>query len=80
LPEGPLDRGNGLRRAQPDGRTAMHSWKVGSAFALVFVGLTVGAATCLTGTGQEDVNWLRDYEGARAVARQTGEPLFVAFR
>jgi hypothetical protein len=58
----------------------MDSWKVGSAFALVFVGLTVGAATCLTGTGQEDVNWLRDYEGARAAARQTGEPLFVAFR
>jgi hypothetical protein len=62
------------------GELLMHSWKMGSAFALVLVGLTVGAATCLTGNGQEDVNWLRDYEGARAVARQTGEPLFVAFR
>jgi len=58
----------------------MQSWKMGSAFALVVVGLTVGAGTCLTGNGQADVNWLSDYEGARAAARQTGEPLFVAFR
>lgn len=30
--------------------------------------------------GASEITWLRDYDVARAYARQTGQPLLVSFR
>jgi len=37
-------------------------------------------ATHAHGVGQDQTNWLTDYEQARKVARATGKPLFIVFR
>jgi hypothetical protein len=58
----------------------MDSWRMGGAVALALIGLTVGAAMCLTGNSEGDVGWLGSCDDARSIARKTGKPLFVAFR
>ena len=59
----------------------MQSWKIGLLAAL---GLPAVAGSSLMGrqaqTQPAGPKWLSDYETASAVARQTGKPLFVAFR
>jgi len=37
-------------------------------------------ATHAHGVGQDQTNWLTDYEQARKVARATGKPLFIVSR
>jgi hypothetical protein len=42
--------------------------------------LTAGSATRPSAPAANEVTWRGDYEAARVEARQTGKPLFVAFR
>ena len=60
----------------------MKSWWVGSALALG-LGAVIGGASLdgpVLAQMQPEAQWLSDYEAARAMARQTGKPLFVVFR
>lgn len=56
----------------------MKSWKRGGLAVLGAVALGAGASVPAQSPG--DPVWLSDYEAARAAARQSGKPLFVAFR
>jgi hypothetical protein len=59
----------------------MRPWQIGTILMLGVASLTGSsalrpAAAPVSGS----VAWMSDYEAARAEARRTGKPLFVAFR
>jgi hypothetical protein len=58
----------------------MSTWKTGAALALGLAALVGGAATRLPASEGDAPVWLADYETAQTAARQSGKPLFVAFR
>lgn len=58
----------------------MHAWKLSGALAL---GIGAVAALALGGPragAAEEIAWQSDYTAAQALARESGKPLFVAFR
>ena len=68
----------------------MQTWRICGAMALGFSVLAGSALTQQGRTQQEQTqqaapteagpNWIRDYDTARVAAKQSGKPLFVAFR
>lgn len=58
----------------------MKPWHFGGAVLTGVALLVAGASIQPPARAQQTVNWQSDFEAARAVARRTGKPLFVAFR
>lgn len=58
----------------------MRTWKMGAALVAGLVTVAGGAATRLPASENGSLVWLTDYGTAQAAARQSGKPLFVAFR
>lgn len=58
----------------------MKRWRVVGTAVVGLVGMTLGAGLRAPAGGEAEINWLADWETARAAARQSGKPLFVAFR
>lgn len=58
----------------------MKPWQFGGALLAGTVSLIAGAWIQPPARAQQTVNWLADFEAARSISRQTGKPLFVAFR
>jgi hypothetical protein len=55
----------------------MRWWLIGAVLGL---GLTVSAGPEAKPPDRPGGGWFKDYDKAKAVARQTGKPLFVVFR
>jgi hypothetical protein len=61
----------------------MQPWQLGAILSVGVAVLAGGSATRpapSAASAPTPVAWRSDYEAARVVARQTGKPLFVAFR
>ena len=58
----------------------MRPWQLCSAFTLGLGALSAAGALRLPASPAGEVMWMSDVEAARAVSRETGKPLFVAFR
>jgi hypothetical protein len=57
----------------------MKPWQLCGTLA-VGLGALVSSTLMQSPARSQAPSWLSDYETARATARQTGKPLFVAFR
>jgi hypothetical protein len=68
------------QNANQRGELRMRPWQLGTAFTLGLGALTGAGALRLPASPAETVTWLSDVEAARGVSRETGKPLFVAFR
>jgi hypothetical protein len=68
------------QNANQRGELRMRPWQLGTAFTLGLGALTGTGALRLPASPAETVTWLSDVEAARGVSRETGKPLFVAFR
>ena len=58
----------------------MKVWQIAGALAVGAAGVSIGLLSRAPALAQSEPHWMADYDAARAVARQTGKPLFVAFR
>lgn len=58
----------------------MRPWQLGTALTLGLGALTGAGALRLPASPADSVAWMSDVEAARGVSRETGKPLFVAFR
>lgn len=58
----------------------MKVWHLAGAAALGVTALVGGTAAQGPARAQEDVVWHSDYTAAEKLARESGKPLFVAFR
>lgn len=58
----------------------MQLWRTGSLAAAGLAALTIAAQVRMPARAQTEPTWRTDYAVAAAEARQSGKPLFVAFR
>jgi hypothetical protein len=66
--------------ARPKGEFLMKPWQFSASLSFGLAVLAMGSAARLPASLQGPPEWQSDYELAQASARQSGKPLFVAFR
>lgn len=56
------------------------SWRIAGPAAFGLAALALGGGLRAPAGAETEIRWFSDWESAQAAARQSGKPLFVAFR